>query len=108
MLSSLRGDLLVPDRMRELVPEAREGSFEAKVLDAFVEGQRLVRIPSSRKKRDVVLDWLVQRFPLGEEVSEADVNERLQQAHWDSATLRRELVGGGWMVREAGRYTRLR
>jgi hypothetical protein len=107
-LSALRGDLLVPDRMVELVPEAQQGSFEQKVLEAFVEGSTLVRIPSSRKKRDVVLDWLVQRFPLGEVVSEAEVNERIQEAHWDSATLRRELVGGGWMSREAGRYTRLR
>jgi len=107
-LSSLRGDLLVPDRMVEMVPEAQPGSYEAKVLDAFVAGPELTKIPSSRKKRIVVLDWLVQRFPLGETVSEAEVNERIQLAHWDSATLRRELVGGGWMSREAGRYTRLR
>lgn len=107
-LKALRGDLLVPERIQELVPEAREGSYEAKVLDAFVEGPRLLKIPSSRKKREVVLDWLVQRFTVGEAVSEAEVNERIQEAHWDSATLRRELVGGGWMGREAGRYTRLR
>ena len=99
---------LVPEALAERVPEAQPGSFDAKVLEAFVEDGKLVRIPSSRKKRDVILDWLVADFTIGDTVSEAVVNERIQRHHWDSATLRRELIGGGWMTREAGRYTRVR
>jgi len=107
-LASLQQPLREPSRIAELVPEAQPGSFAAKVMAAFVDGQELVRIPSSRKKRDVILGWLVTDFAIGEPVSEATVNERLQRHHWDSATLRRELVGGGWMTRDDGWYTRLR
>jgi len=107
-LAALQQPLREPARMAELVPEARDGSFERKVMEAFVDGQQLTKIPSSRKKREVILGWLVLDFAVEEPVSEATVNERLQRHHWDSATLRRELVGGGWMSREGGWYTRLR
>jgi len=107
-LASLQQPLREPSRMAELVPEARAGSFERKVMDAFVDGQHLSKIPSSRKKREVILGWLVLDFPLDEPVSEATVNERIQRHHWDSATLRRELVAGGWMTRDRGWYTRKR
>jgi hypothetical protein len=106
-LASLQGGL-VPESLAERVPEAQPGSFAAKVLEAFVDGTTLTKIPSSRKKREVILDWLAHDFEVGETVSEAVVNERIQRHHWDSATLRRELVGGGWMTRDAGRYTRVR
>lgn len=99
---------LVPEQLAQRVPEAQPGSFAAKVLEAFVDGPTLVRIPSSRKKREVILDWLVADFTVGDTVSEAVVNERIQRHHWDSATLRRELIGGGWMTRERGQYTRVR
>lgn len=106
-LSALQGGL-VPDALAARVPEAEPGSFAAKVLEAFTEGAKLLQIPTSRKKRDVILDWLVADFAIGDEVSEAVVNERIQRHHWDSATLRRELIMGGWMTRDAGRYTRVR
>ena len=105
-LSTLQDEVLDPGHVAEIVPEAAPGAFESKVLQAFFDGEKLVRIPSSRKKRRVVLQWLAERFPVGVPLSEAEVNERLQRHHWDSATLRRELVGGGFMTREAGTYLR--
>lgn len=107
-LAALQGTVFVPERIVRVVPEAKEGTFERKVLDAFFDGESLTRIPSARKKRDVILTWLARRFTVGEAISEATVNERIQQHHWDSATLRRELVGGGWFTRENGTYTRVR
>lgn len=107
-LGELRRDLLEPERVASLVPEAEPDALAKKVLDAFLDGERLVRIPASRRKREVILRWLVSRFDVGVPVSEAEVNERLQRHHWDSATLRRELVGGGWMTRDAGTYVRVR
>lgn len=107
-LSRLRTDLLVPEAMAAAVPQAEEGTWEKKVLSTFFDGSTLARIPASRKKRDVVLQWLAERFPLETPLPEAEVNERLQVHHWDSATLRRELVGGGWMERDQGIYRRVR
>lgn len=107
-LSELRERLLAPERMAEIVSAAQPESPRSSVLSAFLEGEVLRRIPASRKKRDVVLQWLAERFPLDTHLSEPAVNEQLQRHHWDCATLRRELVGGGWMTREAGVYRRVR
>jgi DNA-binding transcriptional ArsR family regulator len=108
VLAELGTEAMVPEHIASVVPEAAPDRYTERVLSAFLDQGHLTKIPSSRKKRDVVLNWLVQRFEIGVDVSEATVNERIQQVHWDSATLRRELVGGKWMVRTNGIYRRVR
>ena len=68
---------------------------------------RLRLIPASRKKRYPVLAWLAAQFDLDRRYREAEVNQILQTRHWDSATLRRELVGYRMLTREKGMYWRL-
>jgi len=75
---------------------------ERKVLAAFLDGDRLIQIPAKKKKRDVVLRWLQQRFEPGIEYPEAEVNRILRRHHQDSATLRRELFEGGYLHRWGG------
>jgi hypothetical protein len=68
---------------------------------------RLRLIPASRKKRYPVLAWLAAHFDLDRRYREAEVNQILQTRYWDSATLRRELVGYRMLAREKGIYWRL-
>ena len=68
---------------------------------------RLSQIPATRKKRRVILAWLAQHFDPDRRYHEAEVNQILQTRHWDSATLRRELVGYRMLAREQGVYWRL-
>jgi DNA-binding transcriptional ArsR family regulator len=77
---------------------------EDAVLRAFFDGPRLRQIPASRKKRVIVLRRLLGRFAPDRAYPEAEVNELLRQAHEDVATLRRELVDYGFMVRDRGIY----
>src|ERR671913_1836415 len=77
---------------------------ESAVLRAFFDGPRLRQIPASRKKRVIVLRRLLERFAPGRDYTEAEVNEMLREAHDDVATLRRELVDYGFMVRDRGVY----
>ena len=74
------------------------------VLRAFFDGPRLRQIPASRKKRVVVLRRLLERFAPGRAYPESQVNDLLREAHDDVATLRRELVDYGFMVRDRGIY----
>jgi len=101
-------NLLTRERMVSVVDDdqRRGAAWERAVLGNFFEGERLKEIPASHKKRDVVLDWLAERFTPGIAYPEAAVNEIIKRHHPDSATLRRELIGGGWMTREAGVYRR--
>jgi hypothetical protein len=79
---------------------------EAAVLGRFLEGTRLISVPTARTSRQVVLDYLVQRFDPGVRYAERDINFQLQLAHHDYAALRRYLVDDGFMTRADGVYWR--
>jgi DNA-binding transcriptional ArsR family regulator len=83
-------------------------TWDAKVLQGFVgdDGQLKV-IPASRRKRGVVLRWLMQGFTEGKRYAESEVNDIIQDKHWDCATLRRELIGHKMLARAGGVYWRL-
>jgi len=78
-----------------------------KVLDAFVEDGRLMSIPTTRAKRLVVLDWLVQSFEPGQRYTERQVNALLVRRHQDTAALRRYLVDEELLDRAGGEYWRI-
>lgn len=80
-----------------------------KVVRAFVRDGRLVAIPAKPSKRDLLLPVILDRcFPDFRPYEEKEVNMRLALLHPDVAALRRYLVDGGWMTREAGIYRRTR
>ena len=86
----------------------RAEDFDAKVLRNFVTADgTLKQIPAARKKRGAVLRWLMRDFEPGRRYSEAEVNEAIQTHHWDSATLRRELIGHRMLARKDRVYWRL-
>ena len=83
-------------------------AWEDKVIANFVSADgTLSQIPASRRKRWVILKWLMAGFALDERYGEPQVNAILQRRHPDSATLRRELVGHRMLSRESGVYWRL-
>ena len=106
-LERLSRRVLEPDALgRGASAETLDG--DARILRAFLDADgRLKVIPAARRKRTVVLRWLARAFEPERRYGEAEVNALLQQRHWDSATLRRELVGHAMLAREAGVYWRL-
>jgi len=80
--------------------------WEAKVLDTFIVDGRLTHLPAKRKKRMVILRFLVERFDPKRSYTENEVNSVLSHYHHDVATLRREFVWWGLMDRERSVYRR--
>lgn len=74
----------------------------AVVLRAFVRKGRLTSIPTARKKRLVILDYIARVFEPGVRYSEKEVNASLRAFHDDVAALRRYLVDEGFLSREGG------
>jgi len=96
------------DRKEVAALAAPEQSWEEKVLSGFVGPDGTVtQIPASRRKRWIVLKWLVEAFDEGRDYLEPEVNAVIQRRHWDAATLRRELIGYRMMSRANGVYRRL-
>ncbi len=81
--------------------------WETKVLNTFVKGDIIVEIPASRKKRWIILKWLVQKFEFDRSYPEPELNSIIKPIHWDTATLRREMVGYNMMQRENSIYQRI-
>ena len=94
------------DNIARLAVSAEARGWERKVLDNFIDGDRLLEIPVSRKKRLVILKWLADFFAPGISYTEAQVNAILKVHHHDCATLRREMVGYGMLARDKGIYRR--
>jgi hypothetical protein len=89
-----------------LTAEVKEDAYRSKVLKAFFRQGRLVGIPAQLKKRQVILEKIVEEFDREREYSELEVNRILLEFHEDVATLRRELVGLGLMRRARSIYRR--
>jgi hypothetical protein len=106
-LKDLNRELFTTSRVAALAPREEEDAWEAKVLRTYVADERLTKIPDVRKKRDVVLRWLVKRFEVGRRYPEREVNAVIGAFHPDFATLRRELIGVRLMERSDGMYWRI-
>ena len=91
---------MAPDELRRLTEEE-------KVIRAFVRDGRLASIPAKPRKRELLLPYLLDTcFPEDRPYEEREVNQRLALLHPDVSALRRHLVDGGLMTREAGIYRR--
>ena len=78
---------------------------DAKILRAFLDGERLVTIPAQARKRLVILRWLRDtEFAEDRDYPEKEVNMRLALHHPDVAALRRGLVDLRFLTRSAGIY----
>lgn len=99
--------LLFPAPLNKKMENNKLETWENKVLKSYLDGTRIIRIPASRKKRFVILRWLVRKFELDLIYKESQVNEIISVHHSDFATLRRELIGYQLMEREKSMYWRL-
>jgi DNA-binding transcriptional ArsR family regulator len=106
-LQRLAREVFSVERIAAFGAHAGEDAWRRKVLRTFLEGERLTKIPDTRKKRQVILEWLAERFEEGTDYPEPQVNEIIRRHHPDTATLRRELVGARLLRRDAGVYWRV-
>jgi hypothetical protein len=106
VLGQISRSVFSRDNIARLATSAGARSAERKILDNFVDGQRLREIPVSYKKRLTILKWLVGFFEPGISYTESQVNAILKPHHQDCATIRREMIGCGMLAREKGIYHR--
>lgn len=79
---------------------ADDGTWPRKILRDYLVDGRLKTIPASRKKRDVIIEWLAGHFEPGRTYSGKEVNAMIGAIHPDFATLRREMIGARWLQRD--------
>lgn len=79
---------------------------EEAVLRAFFRDGRLREVPTKASKRRIVLERIAIEFQPGVRYDEREVNAIVGRFSTDHAALRRYLVDGGFLARDAGVYWR--
>lgn len=103
-LRALSKDVLTPETLAQVAAKDLDADkYETKVMRTYVADEKLKEIPGQRKKRDVILRWLVDQFEFDRQYTETEVNEILRGFHPDVATLRREFIMTGLMDRSDGK-----
>jgi DNA-binding HxlR family transcriptional regulator len=102
---TLAGVIFVPQPM--LTHQVEQDAYRQRVLDTFLRQGRLISIPAQLKKRQIVLERLVEEFEPDRKYTEREVNQILVDFHDDVATLRRGLIEHKLMQRESGIYWRV-
>ncbi|HZC69106.1 MAG TPA: DUF2087 domain-containing protein [Jatrophihabitans sp.] len=78
-----------------------------RTLRQYLRDGRLTVMPRSGRRRQIVLEHIVQLFEPGRRYLEVDVNLILRQVWDDVAALRRYLVDAALLDRSAGEYWRI-
>jgi hypothetical protein len=99
--------MLSREKLATLAGSFGAEAWERKALSSFLDGERIKDIPAPRKKRWAVLKWLVRHFDENASYTENQLNAIIKRHHWDSATLRREMIGYRMLERKEGIYRRL-
>lgn len=89
----------------ELNMMADKGKETNKVIQNFFSSDgKLKNIPSQRKKKLIVFEYMMKGLKIGEKYDEKTLNEYIKQFHEDYATIRREFIINQYMYRENGIY----
>ncbi|PLS16106.1 ArsR family transcriptional regulator [Bacillus sp. M6-12] len=77
---------------------------ESIIKNFFTADGKLKNFPAQRKKKLVVLAYMIKGLKFGTVYHEREMNEYLKQYYDDYATLRRELIMCQFMYRENNQY----
>jgi hypothetical protein len=88
-------------RVRALAGATDERS---KVLASFVRDGRLLRFPTGETRKQVILDYIAERFASDRTYTEREVNDILKAFADDYTTIRRALVDRHYLNRQQGVY----
>ncbi|MDM9379914.1 metalloregulator ArsR/SmtB family transcription factor [Chlorogloeopsis sp. ULAP01] len=105
-LQSVSKEILTPENIASWVEDVDTEAWENKILQTYIEGEHLKEIPTSRKKRLVILNWLANKFEVGVRYPERMVDNIIKRYHPDFANIKRELIDNQFMQRENELYWR--
>ena len=69
------------------------------IIESFFEYGRLKNLPAQRKKREVVLRYILEPLTEGKDYTEHEINAHIVKYNDDYCTIRREMISFGMMER---------
>ena len=99
----LEGNLI--DLIGTLPAMDDDTKYKQSVIDAFFEYGRLKALPAQRKKREVVLSYILDPLEKGHTYTEKEMNEHIVKYNDDYCLIRREMIAFGLVKRDHETYT---
>lgn len=100
-------DLIKDNRNEEEMLNQREKKYKEKVIESFFKYNKLKEIPVQKKKKQIVLEKIIESFERDRTYTEKEVNLMIADFYDDFCTIRRDLVGFNLMERKDGIYKRI-
>ncbi len=82
--------------------------YEEKVIESFFEYGRLKKIPSQLKKREIIIAYIASKFEFGRIYTEKELVSEIVKIHDDYCTLKRDLIGMGFLEDLDRNYKRIK
>jgi len=100
-------DLIKDSKNEEEILNQREEKYRKGVIESFFKYNKLKNIPVQKKKKQIVLEKIVEIFEWNRTYTEKEVNLLIADFHDDFCTIRRDLIGFNLMERKDGIYKRV-
>lgn len=100
-------ELIKDNRKEDDILKKREQKYRDKVIQSFFQYDKLIEIPVQNKKKQIVLERIVESFEKDRNYTEKEVNLIISDFYDDFCTIRRDLVGFGLMERKDGIYRKI-
>lgn len=85
-----------------------EEKYKSKVIHDFIEYGRLKCIPSQLKKKEIVYEYMIRGMEFDRDYGDKELCEIIVSYHDDYATIKRELIGLGFLSQQGRTYRRIK
>ncbi len=98
----------IGELIRSAIAMDDDPTYEEKVIGNFFEYGRLKKIPSQLKKREIIIGYIASKFAFDMEYTEKQVIAEITAMHEDYCTIKRDLIGMGYLQDLGGKYKRIK
>ena len=100
-LEEMAQTLLARETLPEVVKDLDPKAYDRKILkDYLVPDGSIGKIPNNRRKLDVILRYIAEKFEFERTYTEKEVNQVIGGLNPDISGLRRDLISYGYLGRE--------
>jgi DNA-binding HxlR family transcriptional regulator len=100
-LENMAKQLLVKETLPEVAKDLDRKAYDRKILKDYLnEDGTIAQLPTNQRKLEVILQYIADRFEIGEIYTEKTVNQVIGDLHEDISGLRRDLISFGYIDRK--------
>jgi DNA-binding transcriptional ArsR family regulator len=100
-LEKMARSLLARETLPEVVKDLDPKAYDRKVLKDYLAADGSIgKIPNNRRKLDVILGYIAEKFEVDRIYTEKEVNQVIGALNPDISGLRRDLISAGYLGRE--------